>query len=131
MGWGIFAPRLGIAYRVNDRLVIRTGAGMTTDPDSMRFLRDSFPIDLAPSFSGTAADTIAVDPNQNSAANPNGLPLPLTVGIPAAPIPNFSTGFASLPVSGSHQHRSGKLPPRLHRKLEPLRRAGPRQSVRR
>jgi Carboxypeptidase regulatory-like domain/TonB dependent receptor len=100
MGWGMFTPRLGIAYRVNDRLVIRTGAGATTDPDSLRFLRDSFPIDLAPSFSGTAANTIAVDPNQKSAANPNGLPLPLTVGIPASPIPNISTGFASLPVSG-------------------------------
>jgi hypothetical protein len=73
---------------------------VTTDPDSLRFLRDSFPIDLAPSFSGTAADTIAVDPSQKSAANPNGLPLPLTVGIPASPIPNLSTGFASLPVSG-------------------------------
>jgi hypothetical protein len=96
----MFTPRLGIAYRVNDRLVIRTGAGATTDPDSLRFLRDSFPIDLAPSFSGTAANTIAVDPNQKSAANPNGLPLPLTVGIPASPIPNISTGFASLPVTG-------------------------------
>jgi hypothetical protein len=100
MGWGNFTPRLGIAYRINDRMVIRTGAGLTTDPDSLRFLRDSFPIDLAPSFSGTAANTIAVDPSQKSTANPNGLPLPLTVGIPASPIPNISSGFASLPVSG-------------------------------
>jgi hypothetical protein len=100
MGWGMFTPRLGIAYRVNDRLVVRTGAGLTTDPDSLRFLRDSFPIDLAPSFNGTAANTIAVDPSQKSTANPNGLPLPLTVGIPASPIPNLSSGFASLPVSG-------------------------------
>jgi hypothetical protein len=101
MGWGQFTPRVGIAYRVNDRLVIRTGGGFTTDPDSLRFLRDSFPIDQAPSFSGTAADTIAVDPTQKSAANPNGLTLPLTVGIPNPPAPNLSTGFASLPVSGS------------------------------
>ena len=101
MGWGMFTPRLGIAYRVTDRLVVRAGGGVTTDPDSLRFLRDTFPIDQAPSFSGTAADTIAVDPGQKSAANPNGLPLPLTVGIPNPPAPNLSTGFVSLPVSGS------------------------------
>jgi len=101
MGWGMFTPRFGLAYRVNDNTVIRAGAGLTTDPDSLRFLRDSFPIDQAPTFSGTAADTIAVDPTQKSAANPNGLPLPLTVGIPNPPAPNLSTGFASLPVSGS------------------------------
>src|ERR1019366_49919 len=100
MGKGSVAPRLGVAYRASDRLVIRSGFGMTTDPDSLRFLRDSFPIDQSPSFSGTAADTIAVDPNQKSTANPNGLPLTLAVGIPNPVAPNLSTGFASLPVSG-------------------------------
>ena len=93
-GHGFFAPRLGIAYRVTDRLVVRTGAGFTADPDSMRFLRDAFPEDLAPTYSGTASDTIAVDPVSGSA-------LPLSVGIPAQVLPNLSTGFASLAVSGS------------------------------
>jgi hypothetical protein len=88
-----FAPRLGIAYRINDRLVVRTGAGLTSDPDSMRFLRDAFPEDLAPSYSGAASDTIAVDPVSGSA-------LPLSVGIPAQALPNLSSGFVSLPVSG-------------------------------
>jgi len=92
MGWGMFTPRLGIAYRVTDRLVIRAGAGATTDPDSLRFLRDSFPIDLAGSYSGLSNNSIAVDANGN--------PLPLSVGIPILPTPNISTGFASLP-SGS------------------------------
>jgi hypothetical protein len=92
MGWGMFTPRLGIAYRINDRLVIRAGAGATTDPDSLRFLRDSFPIDLAGSYSGLSNNSIAVDASGN--------PLPLSVGIPILPTPNLSTGFASLP-SGS------------------------------
>ncbi len=89
-----FAPRLGIAYRVTDRLVVRTGGGFTSDPDSMRFLRDAYPEDLAPTYSGTATDTIAVDPVSGHA-------LPLTVGIPIATAPNLSSGFVSLPVSGS------------------------------
>lgn len=88
-----FAPRLGLAYRINDRLVVRTGAGLTSDPDSMRFLRDAFPEDLAPTYSGTATDTIAVNPTTGTA-------LPLSVGIPIQTIPTFPSGFASLPVSG-------------------------------
>jgi hypothetical protein len=92
MSYGSFVPRLGLAYRVNEKTVIRTGAGFTTDPDSLRFLRDSYPEDLAPNYSGTAAATIAVDPSQG------GLPLPLTVGIPNQATPNLSSGFVALPV---------------------------------
>jgi hypothetical protein len=88
-----FAPRLGIAYRVNDRLVVRTGAGLTSDPDSMRFLRDAFPEDLAPTYSGPSTDTVAVDPVSGNS-------LPLTVGIPVQTAPDLSSGFVSLPVSG-------------------------------
>jgi hypothetical protein len=87
-----FVPRLGIAYRPNERLVIRTGGGITTDADSMRYLRDSFPIDQAPSFTGPAANTIAVNGSQA---------LTLAVGIPNPSVPNTSTGFVSLPVTGS------------------------------
>ena len=48
MGYGFFAPRVGFAYRLDNKTVIRTGAGMTVDPDSMRELRDEYPFDLAP-----------------------------------------------------------------------------------
>jgi hypothetical protein len=93
MGWGQIWPRLGIAYRVTDRMVIRSGGGFTSDPDSMRYLRDSYPMDQAPSFSGATTNSIAIDQNGN--------PLPLTVGIPSTPFPDLSSGFVSLPVSGS------------------------------
>ena len=95
MGWGFFAPRLGFAYRLDDKTVIRTGGGLTSDPDSLRFLRDSFPMDLNPQYGGTGADTIAVDPTNGNA------PMTLTYGIPALTIPNYSTGYASLPISGA------------------------------
>lgn len=95
MGHGFFAPRLGFAYRLNDKTVIRTGGGLTSDPDSMRFLRDSFPEDISPTYSGTASDTIAVDPANGNA------PMTLTYGIPAPVFPAIVNGFASLPVSGS------------------------------
>jgi hypothetical protein len=94
MGHGFFAPRLGVAYRLNEKTVIRSGGGITTDPDSLRFLRDSFPEDLAPAYQGTQADSIAVD-----GANGNA-PMTLAYGIPAAVPPAIVNGFTSLPVSG-------------------------------
>ncbi len=94
MGKGQVTPRLGLAYRVTDRLVIRSGAGITSDPDSLRFLRDSFPIDQSPTFSNASGNgTIAINPATGTA-------LPLSVGIPNPAPPNLSSGFASLPVSG-------------------------------
>ncbi len=94
-GPGLFAPRVGIAYRLDNKTVIRTGGGITIDPDSMRYLRDEFPADLAPSYSNSGTGTIAVDPANSNAA------MPLTYGIPVPVAPNFSSGFASLPVAGS------------------------------
>jgi len=101
MGHGFFAPRLGIAYRLNEKTVIRSGFGLTVDPDSLRYLRDTFPIDLAPSYTSVnGSGTIAVDP-ANITNYASGQPMTLSYGIPAAVVPSYSTGFASLPVSGS------------------------------
>lgn len=95
MGWGFIAPRVGLAYRASDKTVLRAGGGITSDPDSLRFLRDSFPEDLAPQYTGLAANSIAVDPANGNA------PMTLTYGIPPVTPPPIVNGFASLPVSGS------------------------------
>jgi hypothetical protein len=87
-----FVPRLGLSYRISPRIVVRSGAGITTDPDSLRFLRDSYPEDLQGSYAGTAANTIAINPSNNQA-------ITLATGIPGVATPNFSSGFASLPVA--------------------------------
>ncbi|MGA3011536.1 MAG: carboxypeptidase regulatory-like domain-containing protein [Terracidiphilus sp.] len=94
VGPGFFAPRAGIVYRLDEKTVIRTGAGITVDPDSMRYLRDSFPMDLVPSYSSNnGAGTIDTD-------NANGnVAMPLTYGIPIPAVPNYSSGFATLPIT--------------------------------
>jgi hypothetical protein len=38
-----FAPRLGVAYRLNERTVIRGGYGISIDPDNMRNQRNQYP----------------------------------------------------------------------------------------
>jgi hypothetical protein len=94
MGYGFFAPRVGFAYRLNDKTVIRTGAGMTVDPDNVRELRDEYPFDIQANYSNNSngPGTIAIDPATGSA-------MPLTYGIPIPAVPNYSSGFVSLPVS--------------------------------
>ena len=44
------------------------GGGITSDPDSLRYLRDTFPEDVAPlTVSGLSSNSIAVDPANNNA----------------------------------------------------------------
>lgn len=92
-GYGFFAPRVGFAYRLNNKTVIRTGAGLTVDPDSMRELRDEYPFDVQANYNSPAgAGTIAEDPANGNAA------MTLAYGIPVPAVPNYSNGFVGLPV---------------------------------
>ncbi len=71
--------------------VIRAGAGITTDPESYRFLRDQYPSEIAQAYVGSGAGTLSLDPNNN--------PITLTTGIPIAATPAITNGFTSLPVT--------------------------------
>jgi hypothetical protein len=91
VGHGQFVPRFGVVYRLDDRTVVRSGFGITTDPESFRFLRDQYPSEIAQAYVGTAAGTLSLDPGGN--------PITLTTGIPAAATPAIINGFTSLPVT--------------------------------
>jgi len=91
VGHGQVTPRFGLAYRLNDKTVIRSGFGITTDPESYRFLRDQYPSEIAQAYVGSAAGTLSLDPNGN--------PITLKTGIPIAATPQITNGFVSLPVT--------------------------------
>ncbi len=79
----LFSPRLGIAWRISDTFVLRTGYGITYDPVSLaRTFRTNYPmlinLDIVPTNSTQAA----------------GL---LKDGIPATVVPNFSSGSVAVP----------------------------------
>ncbi len=79
----LFSPRLGIAWRINDSTVLRTGYGLTYDPISLaRTFRTNYPMLLA--FNIVAP---------NSAA-PAGL---LKDGIPATPLVPITNGRVAVP----------------------------------
>jgi hypothetical protein len=77
------APRVGAAYRLGDKQVIRAGYGRTINPlPWSRPMRGSFPYDI----------------NFNRAADQFLWTTTLATGIPAVPIPDFSTGSVKLPA---------------------------------
>ncbi len=91
VGKGQIAPRLGIAYRMNDKTVVRVGAGISVDPDSFRYLRDDYPATISTQYSGAtsfqAAGTLrtgipaVVGPDLSLTS----FPLPLAVGTTTFP----------------------------------------------
>ena len=84
VGKGQLAPRLGIAYRVSDRLVIRTGYGISIDPNSFRQMRDAYPATISTQYSG------------NSTLEAAGT---LRTGIPEVVGPPLNQGTITMPVA--------------------------------
>jgi hypothetical protein len=77
------APRVGLAVRINDNTVIRTGYGMTIDPlPFSRPMRGFYPLTIAATF------------QQNTGFQNFGS---LATGIPAIVGPDLSTGIVPLP----------------------------------
>jgi hypothetical protein len=93
-GSGQFLPRLGIAYRLSSKTVIRAGYGMAADNNNWRFMRSSYPLttilDVQPAGFAPAAsltgETLAPYPG-------------LKAGIPTAAFPAISSGSIPLPDS--------------------------------
>src|SRR5258706_8073503 len=83
-GKGRPTPRAGIAYRLNNTMVIRAGYGMTNDPiNYANFQRLNYP-DLS---------------QQVLTSTGNGYAMTLRQGFPPAVAPNLSSGV--IPVAGN------------------------------
>lgn len=83
-GWKNFAPRIGLAYRLGEKTVIRTGYGISIDPDNMRNQRNDFPSSIIQNFN---------QPNQYSfVSTPGAAQASLRTGIPAAVLPDITQG---------------------------------------
>jgi hypothetical protein len=83
VGGGQFAPRLGLAYRLSDRTVIRAGYGISTDPYLFTNVRDAYPAVISQQFAGA---------NSYSAAGS------LATGLPALVGPDLTRGSWAFPT---------------------------------
>jgi hypothetical protein len=85
IGKGSFAPRIGLAYRVSDSFVIRTGYGMTIDPHNYaRPLRTNYPI--------MQVQTLPF-------ANTRSFSTTLRQGLPVVAEPDLGNGIIAMPSS--------------------------------
>ena len=81
----MFAPRVGVAYRLDKSTVLRMGYGISYDPLPMsRVFRDPYPLTIPQNFTG---------PNTYT---PFGS---LSSGIPPVQVPDLSSGSAPVPTS--------------------------------
>jgi len=97
---GLFAPRLGFAYRVNNSTVIRSGYGITyhSHPWGAQALRGWYPLTLVAEFSGVNGyQPVTTDAAYVAAGVPN-QPLGPAVGIPSICCPDISKGRVPLPA---------------------------------
>ena len=106
----LFAPRVGVAYRMNENTVFRAGVGRTFNPlPWSRPMRGFYPATIAYSDAG-----------------PNGF-IPygnIANGIPGAPNPDIASGNIPLPRGvGDALGRSRRRQARPHRLVEHVHRA--------
>jgi Carboxypeptidase regulatory-like domain/TonB dependent receptor len=85
----LFAPRLGLAYRLGDNTVVRAGYGLNYDPVPFsRALRGFYPLTINSDFTA---------PNSFSTSGS------LATGIPPVVGPDLSTGIVPLPGNASER----------------------------
>jgi hypothetical protein len=82
VGLGQLAPRLGVAWRLGEKTVLRGGFGITIDPNSFRYLRDAYPAVISLQIT---------QPNTYSTAGS------LRQGLPPVIGPDLSQGMIDLP----------------------------------
>ncbi|MDQ2945372.1 MAG: TonB-dependent receptor, partial [Acidobacteriota bacterium] len=98
--WKDFAPRLGIAYRLNDKTVIRSGGGISYAPFPDNTYAFNYPIKQNNVFTGNCSFCPAVLPNGSVATFQAGFPAFAPAVIPSnGIIPNADINQAYITVN--------------------------------
>ncbi len=99
VGHGLFAPRIGIAYRLGSKTVIRAGYGISVDPNNFRALRDTFPNITNPDYQGISIFGSSFAPSASlTGTNASLAPYPgLVTGITLIPFTGLGSGVIRLP----------------------------------
>jgi len=92
-GRGMIVPRFGISYRIDPKTVVRSGFGMTVDPDSLRNLLQAYPAAVATNISANTGYTAA------TSVNPGLQTQSTQVGFPTLVLPDVNLGYLPLPTN--------------------------------
>ena len=85
-GWGLIVPRFGVNYRINDKTVVKSGFGITYDPQNWLNARNSYP---------------AIVSLTQNAANSYTVAETFQTGIPTVVLPDINQGQIPLPYNVS------------------------------
>jgi TonB dependent receptor-like, beta-barrel len=101
-GTGQFLPRVGIAFRLNDKTVLRGGYGQSADPRPFQDVRNAYPIAniwsmTAIKFNGTDNSFIPVTTLRQGLINPS-TPPDLNNGLLPLPANTGTTTFPKTPM---------------------------------
>ena len=94
-----FAPRLGVAYRVDEKTVVRAGYGITIDPDNMRNQRNQYPAIVNQVYQPLNTYqfiSYAGVPNSDGSSR-----VSLADGVPLPTYPNITVGIIKPSPAGS------------------------------
>src|SRR5712664_1627765 len=105
----LFAPRVGLAYQINNSTVVRAGFGISVDPLPLaRPLRGFYPLTVGSNFSGVngfvSVGSFSPNPPAGGSVLPSCAPgtfnpgVCFPVGIPSVCCPDISSGTISLPA---------------------------------
>lgn len=101
VGHGQFLPRIGIAYRLTEKTVIRAGWGQSADPNNWRYFRNSYPSTI--NVTNQPANTADFIPAASlTGLNGTGLgagSYSVPTGIVLSPLPDLSSGVIPLPTN--------------------------------
>jgi hypothetical protein len=100
VGHGLFLPRLGLAYRLTPKTVIRAGYGMSADNNNWRFFRNNYPNTTNSDVENPGSKIYPWGPGANLTGQSYETLAPypgLPTGIPAVALPNISSGVVPLP----------------------------------
>jgi len=102
-GNGRFLPRLGVAYRLTDSMVIRAGYGQSADANNWRYFRNAYPaVVLDNNVPANSADFIpSASLTGLNATGLGGGSYSVPTGIVLQPLPDLSSGSVPLPTSVS------------------------------
>ncbi|MDQ2844647.1 MAG: TonB-dependent receptor [Acidobacteriota bacterium] len=100
----LFAPRVGLAYRLDEKTVIRAGYGLNYDPIPFsRPLRGFYPLTINNNYSALNSLSVAnLSSNQNTSQSAF-IPSTLANGIPPVVGPDLSTGIVPLDPTASER----------------------------
>ncbi len=95
----LFAPRVGLAYRIDDKTVVRAGYGLNYDPLAYsRPLRGYYPLTINNNYTAPNSFSVANIGNANTF-----VPSTLVNGIPPVTGPDLSTGIVPLDPTASER----------------------------